>query len=342
MVNIVNICFITDTNYAVPTGVAIESLIENCKKDTMYNIYIIAVNVGEKIINKFKKLKEHNVNVYVINTENIYSDIQTTHQHVSKAAMLKFNLPNMFPDLDKILYLDGDMLILGDLYDLYSTNLNGKYAAVVTDMKAMVNEKHHLKLGIDKYFNSGMMLLNLKKMRENNSTDKLLYAKKHDKYKHFMDQDALNKVFNENVIYVSLKYNCMLQNLDYPDNEISDFYQEKDIEKILKKPVILHLTNKKKPWNSEGAPGSALWDKYNNCYQIKTSIVRYILSFVFKHTFINGRHKFYIFGIKFLSYKLHFAPDSIIKRNFLFAKEYCSNGRIHVYFCGIKILSYKR
>ena len=54
MVNIVNICFITDTNYAVPTGVAIESLIENCKKDTMYNIYIIAVDVGEKIILKWK------------------------------------------------------------------------------------------------------------------------------------------------------------------------------------------------------------------------------------------------------------------------------------------------
>ena len=228
MKNIVNICFITDKNYAVPTGVAIESLVKNCNKDTQYNLYVIAVDTDKKVADKLKKLKTNNVNIDVINTENIYDYIQTTHQHVSKAAMIKFNIPNMFPDLDKILYLDGDMLFFDDLYDLYNTNIENKYAAVVADMKAMLCGAHHTKLGLKKYFNSGMMLLNLKKMRQDNITDKLLYAKQHDEYKHFMDQDALNKVFDENLVYVSLKYNCMLQNLDYPANEIAKFYKLKD------------------------------------------------------------------------------------------------------------------
>ena len=128
MKNIVNICFITDTNYAVPTGVAIESLIKNCNKDTQYNVYVIAVGTNKKLADKFKKLKTDNVNIDVINTKNIYDDIQTTHQHVSKAAMIKFNIPNMFPNLDKILYLDGDMLFFDDLYYPFTPVIQKFYA----------------------------------------------------------------------------------------------------------------------------------------------------------------------------------------------------------------------
>lgn len=350
MTNMINVCFITDTNYMIPTGVAVMSLIKNCDENVICNIYIIAVDTDKNLSNKYNKLQTKNVRINVINTDNIYSNIKTTHQHVSKAAMLKFNLPNMFKDLDKILYIDGDVLVLGNLIDLYNTDINKKYAAVVVDMQAMCCEKqHHKKLGLKKYFNSGMMLLNLKKMREDNITKKLLFVKKHDKLQHFMDQDALNKCFNDNVVFVSMKYNCMLQNLDYPVKQIAKFYKitSDEFNKIKDHPVILHLTNKKKPWNSDDVPGYELWNKYYKQYQFKTNCINFLYKwfkrFLFRYEISkNGFYKMCVFGITIVNCKPKFIPDAIQKGGFWFTQEYCPNGRIHIFVCGKKVFSYER
>lgn len=65
--------------------------------------------------------------------------------------------------------------------------------------------------------------------------------------------------------------------------------------------------------------------------------------FLFRHViYPNGRHKFYVFGIRVLSYKPRFAPGAKVKGNFLYTKEKCPNGRRHVYICGIKVFSYSK
>ncbi len=65
--------------------------------------------------------------------------------------------------------------------------------------------------------------------------------------------------------------------------------------------------------------------------------------FLFRHVvYQNGRHKFYVFGIRVLSYKPRFAPGAEVKGNFLYTKEKCPNGRRHIYICGIKVFSYSK
>ena len=65
--------------------------------------------------------------------------------------------------------------------------------------------------------------------------------------------------------------------------------------------------------------------------------------FLFRHViYQNGRHKFYVFGIRVLSYKPRFAPGAEVKGNFLYTKEKCPNGRRHIYVCGIKVFSYSK
>lgn len=350
MKNNINVCFITDESYAMPTGVAIQSLIENASKKSRYNIYIVAVNLDEKSIKNLKKLQTNKCRIIIKQTENIYADINTKHPHVSKAALLKFNLPNILSNLDKVLYLDGDILVLNDLSELYNTDLNNKYAGVVKDMAGTVAEGHAKRLNHQDYFNSGMMLLNLEKMRQDNIAERLLDYKLYKDIKHFMDQDCLNYVFQENVIYVSPMYNWMASNqTEFTDEKIKDFYKLKqyDLDNIRKKTTVLHLTNRKKPWNSCDVIGSDIWHKYYKDYQFKIDKYGYVLKKIknlfYEHKFYpNGRHKFYILGIRVLSYKPRFAPGAKVKGNFLYTKEKCPNGRRHIYVCGIKVFSYSK
>ena len=336
----INVCFICDKKYSMPTSVAIQSLVMNSNKKTKYNVYVVGVDLDEQISNIFQKLKSGNVNIFVMNMNNKYESISADHGYVSKAGLLKFDLPNIFSNLDKMLYLDCDMLILKDLKELYSIDLKNKYAAVVKDMAGTLEEGHAKRLKHKDYFNSGMMLLNLKKMREDNLSEKLLDYKLHKDIKHFMDQDSLNYVFKENVLYVSPIYNNMAPNqLNYSDKEISDFYDIK-FNLTLDNTVILHLTNYRKVWDYEDVWGRTLWMKYYNEYLAK---IDEITKWFFKHkVYPNGRHKFYVFGIRVLSYKPRFAPDAKVKGNFLYTKEKCPNGRRHIYICGIKVFSYSK
>jgi len=342
----VNVCFITDIGYAVPTAVAVQSLIENRGKSTKYNIYIVAVNLDNDKIATFTNLANRDCRIRVITTRNMYDNIDTNHLYVSKAALLKFDLPNMFPELNKILYLDSDILVLGDLLELYNTDLSDKYAAVVPDMAGMLYGNHHTKFGFDKYFNSGVMLLNLKKMRNDKISEKLIDYKLHKDVGDFMDQDCLNYVFQQNVIYISPMYNWMAGNISgFTNDEIQKFYDitETDLDNIRQNPVVLHLTNKHKPWNSNNAVGYYLWWQYHkNMLHKKHSPISRLARFFFRHkVYPNGRHKILLCGIKVFSYKPRFLPDATVKGNFWFATETLPNGRKHIYVCGIKIASYK-
>ncbi len=135
---------------------------------------------------------------------------------------------------------------------MFNIDLGDKYACVIKDYMAQDILNYHLDINVKNYFNSGVMLLNLKKMREDNISDKLLIYKKNNNLKRCMDQDALNACFLDNVIYLSPKYNLMLSNLNYNNDDIAKFYDitTQEYFNILNKPTIIHLTNKKKPWNS--------------------------------------------------------------------------------------------
>lgn len=232
----IHVVFISDNNYVFPTKIAIKSLIKNKNKNTKYSVNIIGVELTEENINILKSLETNNIKINIIFETNKYKDIGLNHLYVSKAALFKFQMPNIFPDLDKILYLDGDILIEKDLSELFNIDLENKYAGVVLDADQDLRLED---LSLKKYFNSGVMLLNLKKMREDSISDKLLENKKNEKQSRFMDQDTLNIVFNENVIFLDEKYNFLTVKIK----------ESLNIEDI----VIFHMAGFK-PWKDLKVP----------------------------------------------------------------------------------------
>lgn len=314
----INVCFITDENYVLPTLVAIQSLIVNSKHKACINI--VASQLSEDSKNLFKQLATIKCKINIVISSNPGDNIDTKHLYVSKAAMLKFALPQIFSDLKKILYIDSDVLILDDLYELYHTDLENNYIAAIDDINITNSHMHYKQEGLKRYFNSGVMLLNLKEMRQDNCTAKFVEYKKNEKFHYFMDQDCFNFCLREKVKYLSVKYNFL--NDCYNFSNLIAFYniQADEIISIIKHPVIKHFAGEVKVWKDINCPDFKIWysyfkmlptskfkNKQNSIYkkQIKSKI-KTILSSFFKSLFYSRnetKKKYRFFGIPLFSIK---------------------------------------
>lgn len=306
---LINIVYICDDNYAIPTAVSISSLIKNKHDNINYNINIICSNLSEQNLNILENLESDFVKINLIVEKNIkkYKKLTIKNFHVSEAALYKFDLANLL-DCDKVIYIDGDTLIKKDLSELYSVDIENKYAAVIKDYKPLTYSPSHLeflKINHNAYFNSGIMLLNLKLIREEDLYSKLLDYRINGINK-FMDQDTLNVVFKENVVYLNLKYNVMTSIVSYFKlNEINEYYElnYKNIEDLYNDANILHLCTKFKPWIYHNVPFADEWKEYYDYILPDVNLDRKKLDIDNIDTFkeLNNKNELSYIGDKILS-----------------------------------------
>ena len=157
---------------------------------------------------------------------------------------------------------------------IFDYDISVYYAAVVQDMIASEFEKWTDKTGNKKYFNSGIMYINLKKWRKDLISEKLVHYKKNDLEDHFMDQNALNKVIGGNVLWISPTFNlmasCSVKAAEdyYKDDKglehIAYFYNisPSEMENIIRHPAILHVTGPQKAWKDVSADRIDDWIPY--------------------------------------------------------------------------------
>lgn len=253
----VDIALISDKNFINQVIITITSLYLNSNKNVKYNIYVLCNDVDLENQQKLKSYSKDNINIYTIDAQDYIKDLpefKNGNWHVNKSAIIKFYLPIIFKDLDKILYLDSDILILKDLDELNNIDIKDYYiSAVVDGFTHIINKEYLLKHKIYNkvYFNSGVMLLNLKKMRENNITEKLIDYRINNKT-FCMDQDALNFVMGAKFKKLDYKYNLQMTILE--KNKFEDFCKiyndcsSKNKKEIIKNACILHFADERKPW----------------------------------------------------------------------------------------------
>lgn len=262
----------TDNNYVIPTIVTITSMLKNKNKDSVYEIRVLGNNLTDYNTSLIEKL-----GINVIPHTTSLAKFEGKHLFVSSTDLFKFDLPEVLSDWDKVLYVDTDMIIQGDLSEIFNVELGDNYIAAVKDMAGMVLENHHKRLDISNYFNAGMMLMNLKKMREDNIREKLIDYKLNKDIGYFMSQDALNSVFEEKVVWLHPKNNYMPSNISKCSNkEICEFYDISAEDcKDLDNATIIHLTNQKKPWKYKNTYGEKLWQKYFKISVCKNEKLKY-------------------------------------------------------------------
>ena len=178
----IELCFICDDGYVMPTAVAIQSLKENGTGGRRCRVHIVAADLSEESEAVLRGMSDGEMSVTVVRA----SAQELASLHVPQeggmcvatpAALLKFSLGELLPDLDKVLYLDGDILVRKNLAPIFDLDLGEKVLAAAPDT-GVISFPRPIHAEVKRYFNSGVMLLNLKKMRAEDYAARLVAAKR--------------------------------------------------------------------------------------------------------------------------------------------------------------------
>lgn len=242
------IFYAIDDGYAKFVAVSIKSLIMNANNNYNYDINVIYENLSEENAKKLKSLETDNVKIILTemnqNLSMITDKLGNRLREYTFTLTIFFRLfiPVMFPNYDKCIYIDADTVIPGDISRLYNEDLGNNYLGCIVDKSTIDNEilasyfEEVVGIPRDKYINSGVLLMNSKKLRELKIDEKFLDL--YTKYGFDViapDQDYINSMCYGHIKYLSDIYDAMPN----PNN--------KEVEK----PVIIHYNLFLKPWQYE-------------------------------------------------------------------------------------------
>lgn len=242
------IFYAIDDSYAKFVAVSIKSLIMNANNNYNYDINVIYENLSEENAKKLKSLETDNVKIILTemnqNLSMITDKLGNRLREYTFTLTIFFRLfiPVMFPNYDKCIYIDADTVIPGDISRLYNEDLGNNYLGCIVDKSTIDNEilasyfEEVVGIPRDKYINSGVLLMNSKKLRELKIDEKFLDL--YIKYGFDViapDQDYINSMCYGHIKYLSDIYDAMPN----PNN--------KEVEK----PVIIHYNLFLKPWQYE-------------------------------------------------------------------------------------------
>lgn len=245
-INSMVILYCLSGNYIDVFLTSFRSLLIN-NATTSFNIYIFH-NYQLRDLNelqfKLRKFEKYNINVELIFVDNIFDlDHLPLHGHIDISTYYRLLIGKYIPrDVKKIIYLDADVIINGSIDELYFLDLKGKAIGAVnhnisennTPIKLISRFKD---LNLDKklYFNAGVLLIDYQLWLSADVLKKAqILLKKYSTQLEWWDQDILNIIFVDSIIFISPKWNYI-------------HYCMNDIE-LLESPVIYHFAGPSKPW----------------------------------------------------------------------------------------------
>lgn len=242
-----------DSNFTQHCAVTLVSLFENNPTSSIC-IHIVAPSLPERdraILVELASRYKNEVRFY-FPTENILSNfsIKKFGKRISMATYYRCMFSAILPkEVEKVLYLDCDIVVLGSIKEFWDTDLTGVGVACVEDIGSDEKERYEI-LKYDasySYFNAGVLLINLEYWREHRIDEQCVtYFLTYPERIRFNDQDLLNAVLHQNKVFVPLKWNMQDGFYRYGvDKTVKDWPA---LRYELLHPVILHYTNKK-PWN---------------------------------------------------------------------------------------------
>lgn len=258
----INIVLASDNNYAQHVAIVAASIL--CNTQAKVCFHILSDGISQQKVDLIQRTIDSlggQLSVYDLSSYQCFDNLFTSG-HISKAAYFRLDIANILPrDVDKVIYMDVDLLVLQDIAELWEFNLQGKPLAAVPDYgimaskRLMKQKKQVLGLSMDSlYFNSGVVVMDLKQWREHNYAEQVIRLAAEGNLPHH-DQDALNKVFIDKWMPLPLKWNVIPPIF----NLFSKILLRNDLRKnaisARKNKAVLHYAGRYKPWEFESKDG---------------------------------------------------------------------------------------
>jgi lipopolysaccharide biosynthesis glycosyltransferase len=203
----------SDDGYAPYVSVVMTSMLYNT--NSFVEFYIIDSGISKINKKRLESLSEKFSNFSIefisVDKQKIFGDFVVVAEHFPLEIYFRFLSPILKPNINKLIYLDSDTVLLDDIAELYNEDLDGHIiGAALEDFSSSDRSAKRFDISDEYgYFNSGVLLIDAKKWRENNITEELFETE--EKYKNHLaypDQEVLNKVFNKRGFKIlNKKYN---------------------------------------------------------------------------------------------------------------------------------------
>lgn len=235
------IFFSTDDNYVPFLDVAVRSLKQNSSKDYSYKIIVLNTGLKEESISKVKLLEEDGFKIEFANISYAIEDMRKllpNQYHFGLATWYRLFIQNLFPEYHKILYLDCDIVVTGDISKLYNIDLEDNMIAGVVEQFILRTKefsdytKYAVGVDAENYINAGILVIDLDKFRKQRIEEKFTYLI--NKYNFDVidpDQGYINFLCQGKIKYLPVEFNRTPLECIECEN-----------------PVVVHYALYKKPW----------------------------------------------------------------------------------------------
>lgn len=273
------VVFAADNNYVPMVATTICSMLENASERYQYDIVVLEQNISQDNKNKLQEFTAQypHANVRFLNVSSIVNEYEltTSNAHISVETYYRFLIQQVLPYYDKVLYLDSDLIIQGDISELFNTNLGDNLLAASHDIDFMGNLNMNDKKRIDynktilkmhdpyDYFQAGVLVLNTKAMRDFKPIESWLEIASNPEYI-YNDQDVLNAQCEGRVTFLAYEWNVMhdcggrIANVFSfaPANEYEAYLASRNDQRII------HYAGNEKPWNTPSCDQGTQYWKY--------------------------------------------------------------------------------
>lgn len=304
--------FACDENFVKFTAVTIKSLIANASKEFSYDIHILCTKISEEKKRKALELASEGFKIYFDDVTDYLKSIGyrlPIRDYYSKTTYYRLFISEMFPEMDKAVYLDSDMIVLGDISELYSHDIGENYvgacneqAMVQTDVYGTYVEQC---IGLDrnKYFNAGMLLLNCMQFRKQKILDQFIRLLHEYSFAVTQDEDYLNLICKDKVFWIENSWNV-------------ETYGE--IKYSAETAKIIHYLMVGKPWHFADVPfGEIFWS-----YAKQTPFYEEIHSVLEKYTDEQRKNDYEsVERLAKLAESETNRPDNFLKRKMILEKK---------------------
>lgn len=271
----VPVVFAANEAFAPPCAVAIYSIFANAALERYYDIVVLESDIRDETKRLLCSLTggQKRFSIRFFNAASVVQSYDLkANEHITVETFYRLLIQNLLPDYDKVLYLDGDLVCLRDVAELYDEDVGDCLLAAVRDADMLGNLELLPKRGeylrgelkmenpYD-YFQAGVLLLNLRQMRKAYSVEQWLTFATH-RYM-YSDQDVLNRYCQGRVKYLDMAWNVLVDQDHYrvpviiaaAPQPVRDAYMASR-----KEPYIIHYAGGKKPWKRpEGDYWNYFW-----------------------------------------------------------------------------------